>query len=382
MKKATVFKVILSDEDKKKSVSELAEALEQKRHVALTDQQLDNAGFIPHMMGDGQFILGWDGGFSFQVRFDEKVIPKSKVDEVIEMILSKAGKINPSKKERSEARELAMHDLLPGAYHKTKIINCFYDSENDLLYVEDISSKASVVIALLVSALGKVKTQTIHLEKIKHGLTTRLTKKITGEDEFAFNNMWPDCYVKIEHDEEEAITYNNIDLGIADGLEQNLCGGYEVKELGLNLYSLIYFVLNEKFKFKKIEFFMETEDDAELEVWKLEVKTKVFFMSKVVNELCEMLGYKDNQTGDSAVQEESKPTVTDNSDDSDPLYDDAVSFVTETGSVAVLQLQRKFGIGYNRAARIIERMEKEGICTEPGHNGSREVLVGKENNNA
>src|SRR5690554_764820 len=62
-------------------------------------------------------------------------------------------------------------------------------------------------------------------------------------------------------------------------------------------------------------------------------------------------------------------------EESDPLYDEAVAFVTETRRVSVSSVQRKFRIGYNRAARIVEQMEASGVVTSAGSNGQREVLA-------
>ncbi len=59
----------------------------------------------------------------------------------------------------------------------------------------------------------------------------------------------------------------------------------------------------------------------------------------------------------------------------DPLFDQAVAFVAESRRGSISGVQRKFKIGYNRAARLIEQMEAEGIVTAPGHNGNREVLL-------
>ncbi|RJG48749.1 DUF87 domain-containing protein [Motilimonas pumila] len=59
----------------------------------------------------------------------------------------------------------------------------------------------------------------------------------------------------------------------------------------------------------------------------------------------------------------------------DAFYDEAVAFVTETRRGSVSGVQRKFKIGYNRAARIVEQMELQGIVSAPGHNGNREVLA-------
>jgi len=62
-------------------------------------------------------------------------------------------------------------------------------------------------------------------------------------------------------------------------------------------------------------------------------------------------------------------------EESDPLYDEAVAFVIETGKVSVSSVQRKLRVGYNRAARLVEQMETSGIVSAPGHNGARDVLV-------
>jgi S-DNA-T family DNA segregation ATPase FtsK/SpoIIIE len=61
--------------------------------------------------------------------------------------------------------------------------------------------------------------------------------------------------------------------------------------------------------------------------------------------------------------------------ESDPLYDEAVAFVTETRKASISAVQRKLRIGYNRAARMIETMEAAGVVTGMGHNGQREVLA-------
>ncbi len=59
----------------------------------------------------------------------------------------------------------------------------------------------------------------------------------------------------------------------------------------------------------------------------------------------------------------------------DVFYDEAVAFVTETRRASVSSVQRKFRIGYNRAARLVEQMEQSGVVSAQGHNGNREVLA-------
>lgn len=68
-------------------------------------------------------------------------------------------------------------------------------------------------------------------------------------------------------------------------------------------------------------------------------------------------------------------SLDDDDGESDPLYDEAVAFVTETQRVSVSSVQRKFRIGYNRAARIVEQMEHSGVVSSAASNGQRDVLA-------
>lgn len=64
----------------------------------------------------------------------------------------------------------------------------------------------------------------------------------------------------------------------------------------------------------------------------------------------------------------------DGDEELDPLFDQAVAFVVDKRRASISGVQRQFRIGYNRAARIVEQMELQGIVSSPGHNGNREVL--------
>ena len=83
--------------------------------------------------------------------------------------------------------------------------------------------------------------------------------------------------------------------------------------------------------------------------------------------------YVDGITSDS--ESEGGAGGFDGAEELDPLFDQAVQFVTEKRKASISGVQRQFRIGYNRAARIIEQMEAQGIVSEQGNNGNREVLA-------
>ncbi|WP_434339860.1 DNA translocase FtsK [Motilimonas cestriensis] len=80
-------------------------------------------------------------------------------------------------------------------------------------------------------------------------------------------------------------------------------------------------------------------------------------------------------SGDTTAENMLPGEMSESDEEVDAFYDEAVAFVTETRRGSVSGVQRKFKIGYNRAARIVEQMEQQGIVSAPGHNGNREVLA-------
>ena len=61
------------------------------------------------------------------------------------------------------------------------------------------------------------------------------------------------------------------------------------------------------------------------------------------------------------------------------MYDKAVALVAREGKASTSFIQRHFQIGYNKAAKLIERMEKEGVISQANHVGRREILVRRTN---
>jgi S-DNA-T family DNA segregation ATPase FtsK/SpoIIIE len=64
-----------------------------------------------------------------------------------------------------------------------------------------------------------------------------------------------------------------------------------------------------------------------------------------------------------------------NTDGEDALYDQAVAIVARDRKCSTSYIQRKLGIGYNKAARLVEQMEDNGVVTAANHVGKREILI-------
>ena len=99
-----------------------------------------------------------------------------------------------------------------------------------------------------------------------------------------------------------------------------------------------------------------------------------------VNEIAKYLKSekKVNYLEDVTSQNESENTFSIDTDDNEPLYNEAVEIVIESEKASISYLQRKLKIGYNRAARLIEKMEEVGIVSSVKSNGTRDVIINKE----
>lgn len=86
--------------------------------------------------------------------------------------------------------------------------------------------------------------------------------------------------------------------------------------------------------------------------------------------------YLEDITRDSSESNDGySPSSDDSNSESDALYDEAVQFVTETRKASISSVQRRFKVGYNRAATMIEAMEAAGVVSSAESNGSRVVLA-------
>jgi S-DNA-T family DNA segregation ATPase FtsK/SpoIIIE len=104
-----------------------------------------------------------------------------------------------------------------------------------------------------------------------------------------------------------------------------------------------------------------------------------FVSSGEINRIVEFLKKQGKPSYDSSilleVKKEKEGAAGD--DDYDEKYDEAVAFVAETGQASISLIQRRFRVGYNRAARIVEKMEEEGVVGPSDGVKPREVLVKK-----
>lgn len=353
----------------------LADHLLELEFAPITELQAMRAGFVPNG-ATGELLNKINGGLSLSVRYDEKILPKASVKaaiaEAVEDRECDLGR-DLTKEELGAVAEEITAALIAKALVKTTHVNAFYDESEQFLIVATTNKKmADMVVGMLVKVCGSVKTSTIHINNIKGGLTTRLTSYLHGNQE-AFEGfaLGDSCLLK-DGTNRASFDLDNLDHA-SQGITEAIDGEMQVERIELS-HGEVCFKLTKDFHFRGINFFGEmTEEELEriedfdsAEIWRMEASTQMIQLSAAIKMLCTLLGYKEPEE---PTAEETLPD-----DAEDEIYLDAVAFVRKSGRASISAVQRNFSIGYNRAARLIERMEVEGIVTSIGDDGSRAVI--------
>lgn len=100
-------------------------------------------------------------------------------------------------------------------------------------------------------------------------------------------------------------------------------------------------------------------------------------VSRIIEYVCGQQGATYDDTLNKAVEEEHNPVSGDKESFDDPMYNEIYEYAIETGKISASLIQRRFRLGYNRAARIIDLLEERGIIGPQNGSKPREVLMGK-----
>lgn len=327
-------------------------------------------------------ITNMANGYEMKFMFEEKILPKPVINrECQKRIEAEEEMIGMplERKERDTIKERVVQEMLERALTKVTAFSAYYHANSERVFV-DVSSEdlAGRAMGEMCHALKSLKTSTLHVSNVSNSLTQNIRECIDTEQDLSFSGFYYADKLHMKNSDKESVKFD-CDYTL-EHVAELIDSGYSVKRVRLAREG-VSFDLTDDFKIKTIrhEFeagMYETKEEAEqnLKEGLLEI------MAANVQELVDYFSKSDEQNeGDQVI--EAPDTVEEvanpffNDEGKDVFQDEAVAFVKETRKANVSSIQRKFRIGYNRAARIIEQMECDGLVSTPGHNGAREVLV-------
>lgn len=290
IKSARVYKIDLP------SAKALEQHLSEKRFLEPMELEPGSIGFV--MRDSFQYVDQFVGGLAFTLRLDEKIVPVSAVNSEVKKRADAVGESQGyavGRKQRAEIKDEVVFDFRRKALLKTTIITCFYDVDNRYLYVPTTSATvAGQITSLVVRAVGSVKSETINISSLKHGLTTRMLNWLDDE-EYAFESFEPCGEVVLSLAGQRMSMKMDTLSNASDGLKKALKDGFMVRSLRFQSGIDVGFVLTEDFSFRSIDFPEIALDGKDDELWLHEASVQVLNLSSIVIKLCEMLSYKEDQ---------------------------------------------------------------------------------------
>tara|TARA_Y100001951_G_scaffold105392_1_gene123056 strand:- start:4307 stop:5461 length:1155 start_codon:yes stop_codon:yes gene_type:complete len=330
----------------------------------------------------GLFAHVAQGMFTIRIQKEEKLLPDSVVnqelEEVVERIEMETG-APVGKKAKADIKQEIITKLLPQAFSNRKSTYGTIIPESNLVIVHASSdSQAEAWLAMVRKAIGSLPVVPFTRRSIKSELTHWVTD--TTPDTI---NLLEEAELKATDDTGGLVRVKNQALD-TDEVINHLDAGKLVQKVAFEYDEAFSAILCEDGSIKRIKLadrVLEENDDIPSDQAEARFDADVYLYVSTLLGFIKLIDAAFQLTEESSSQpdsdevEEDQPNPFVNSEGKDVFYDEAVKFVRETRRASVSAVQRKFKIGFNRGARLIEQMEAEGIVSKPGHNGVREVLV-------
>lgn len=368
----------------------LAEHLAEKPFVPVLETQASASGFVP--VQDDRLVAEFPGGFAFRLRSDVKPISiKALRLAQFEALEAKAAELERelTDEEAGAIKDELYTNTVKNTLPERSELNAYYHIESTTLIVPTTNKVVACrMVSMLIEACGALETRTIWVSDVKGGLTARLKRyygaHTDGEycDRTAFEGFKVGDSIALTGEKGAKASFDLENLDHAQkGLVEALNAGMEVPRLELVHADAVSFVLTKDFHLRKIDFLLsgledETPDfDTTEELWRHSAGVQVLQLVATIQALCDLFGYQEpDEKAPDAEAAEAPAATEDLAEGEDPLLPDARHFVRTTRRASVAAVQRRLKIGYNRAARMIEAMEQEGLISPMDSHGHREVI--------
>lgn len=361
------------------SAAVIEAALQPKRHLPIGLTQEKSVGFYPPRGEEHDPLVEAIGGhYIMRLNIETKSVPSRAInDEVAKRCktLEEATGRKPSKKERRDITDDALLTLLPAAFPKLHAVTIWIDPERRLLALNTTSQgKCDEAISALCHAFSGFSVSLFQTTTNPQAAMTQWLLAESPED-------WPEnltvereCILQSTGEDAATVKFNRHHLANND-VRKHVLEGKLPTQLATNWDSRVAFVLTDTLKLKKLQFLDGVLDasgtDKTEDRFDADVALSTGLLGSLLDDLiCALDGEMeiDDFKSDAAT-----PAQFDG--DEDPAYAQAVEIVMTHRKASISLVQRHLKIGYNRAARLLESMEKKGIVSPMTGMGERKVLV-------
>lgn len=358
----------------------LAEA-EGMLFTPLLENQASKFGFYPE-----EPLVNLSNGYKINFVYSWKKLPlpaiREEADRRVQAILEEHVDLIGDEEAIESLTEGMVSSVLAEYCSKvlpeTNYFSAYYHTKSEKFIVDAKEDFAKRAIGMLCQLLGSLETTTLHCSEISNSLTSNMHECLLNTEEhyqgiefagFAIGDL-----LVLGKDKDIARFKGDYPL---DNIRELIEGGYRITEINLSKDG-IAFSLTDKFKIKQISSTFEIEEDIDERI-DYATHHQTVELELIVSHCDALKAFFDKSEesiGDDQPPTDEKKSLPHQEENEGPdhLYDDAVAFVVEARRVSISSIQRKFRIGYNRAAALVEQLELNDVVSEPAHNGAREVL--------
>jgi recombination associated protein RdgC len=367
------------------SVETLGQYLAHSEFVPTSQTQDKSFGWIPPRAKHGAFVESVGGQLIARLMIETRKVPSDalqrRIDKIIEAFERNTGR-KPGRKKRAEIKQTAVIELLPQAFPKQASVDVWIDRLAGLVVIGSTSgAQVDSVISALVFSVPDVTLSLVQTVKSPQSimLSWLLAADDLDENDDGWFSLGRDCELRATDESKAVVRYKNQDLNRQDVRDHIQQGKFPVR-LALSWQGRVAFTLTETLQFKSVEFldvvFENSEsanDDAE-DHFDADVAIATGELSRLIADMIQALGGLMEAQPEAEPQEGQQAPKAPSVDDVDPLIDRARGLVIAHQKASISLVQRHLQIGYNRAARLMEALEIEGVVSPMQGDGHRQVL--------
>lgn len=353
-----------------------AELLSRRVFQPCSPSQTESSGFVPPR-DQAELCHEVHGRYLVCFQVEEKLLPSAVIQEHVDIrvadIEAEQG-YKPGRREVREIKDAVTRELLEMAFTRKRQTFAWICRQRGLLIVAaNSANKADEMLSAMREALENMPVSLLNTQLTPASAMTSWLAADEAPKHFTIDR---DCKLVSSAESKAAVSYTRHSLD-AEEIRHHITAGKRAEHLGLTFRDRMSFILGSGFELKRIvmlDVLTESQEptDNEIEHFDAQFLLEASEIEQAYLALIEAhLGIKAPQRDDLVDRAQGSA----NDGDPDPLYDQAVQVVMTTNRPSISLVQRRLKIGYNRAARLIEQMERSGLVSPMDNNGNREVLA-------